>query len=525
ILEPITVQGVGVNGRGVLINTVAGTAIVNNLVLADDATFGGSTRLEIRGTPSLGDYTLTVEHTGIGTPGGGYNAVRFVGAGSWLDHTLKDANVVQGTLAFHNAYLGQTDGTITVTHKEGAADVTTLQLMKTIDYNIATHLYKSLEFTGGRLYNYRGPYTLHGSVTLNDMVTEIFVNADGGYGTNLIITDAVTGDGGITKTGTGIVAFLGDNSYTGTTTVSAGNLQYGATDQNTGSPGSGDFVLNGGNLRFVTDQAFTLGEVSGTTGTINYGLASGILLPNLAVTVGSNSYDVVTNVYKGAVILAADTGLGSTVGATTIYGGDAHNGRVVLTNDITVGETFSLTARYDPYLYAPHIVNESGSNTLAGNLTLVTGGTHATLQSDAGLLTVAGNITGTIGGKYLNLQGEGDAVVTGSILRHSDPANLLHVHKLGTGTWTLAGAANTYNGNTVVGGGTLALGADAVISDSPLIDVKTDATFDVSAVTGGFTLAGTQTLMGNGTVVGNVALAGTLGVQFDSDADTIDLLT
>ncbi|NLE37613.1 MAG: PEP-CTERM sorting domain-containing protein, partial [Pirellulaceae bacterium] len=42
---------------------------------------------------------------------------------------------------------------------------------------------------------------------------------------------------------------------------------------------------------------------------------------------------------------------------------------------------------------------------------------------------------------------------------------------------------------------------------------------------GGFTLAGTQTLMGNGTVVGNVALAGTLGVQFDSDADTIDLLT
>ncbi|HBO46109.1 MAG TPA: hypothetical protein DD670_19735 [Planctomycetaceae bacterium] len=547
--EQITVQGVGVDGKGVLINTVSGTAIVNNLVLAGDATFGGSQRVDMRGAPSFSNYTLTVDHT-AGTSSNN-NGVRITGAGApntvALNHDLKNANVVQGGLAFHNSTLGQADGTITVTHNPNTTILTTLQIMRTIDLGANWTLDKNLVFTGGQLYNWRGWYTIDGTVTLNDMATTFLVN-ETGNSTQTIIAPAVTGTGGVTKTGPGPLYFLGNNTYAGTTTISAGNLHFGRTDTNTGSPGTTNFVLAGGNLRFSTNQAFTLGEVSGATGAVYYGADNAVLLDSLAVTVGSNSYDGATHVYKGAVILAANTGLGSTVGATTIYGGAANNGRVVLTNDITVGEEFSLTARYDPYLYAPHIVNESGSNTLTGNLTFISGGTHVTLQSDAGLLTVAGNITGTIGGKYLNLQGEGDAIVAGGILRHSDPVNLLHVHKLGTGTWTIGSAANTYNGNTVVGSGTLALGADAVISDSPLLDVQIDATFDVSAVTGGFTLAGTQTLMGNGSVVGNVLaatdshvapgasigtlaidgnldLGGTLDVQYDSDTDTIDLLT
>ncbi|NLE60452.1 MAG: hypothetical protein GX616_19045, partial [Planctomycetes bacterium] len=366
--EPITVQGVGVGGKGVLINSSGTTAIVNNLVLAGDATFGGALRLDMRVNPSFGNYTLTVDHT-AGTNSNN-NGVRLTGSPSVLNHDLKDANVVQGLLAFHNATMGQADGTITVTHNPNTANVTTLQVMRTIDYDTNWILEKNLVFTGGRLHNWRGWYTIAGTMTLNanEAVTQTEINVAGyntTYKSSISISSLVAGTGGITKTGAGRLYFLGDNTYTGTTTISEGDLYFGRTDANTGSPGTTNFVLAGGNLRFLTNQAFTLGEVSGATGAVYYGADDAVLLDSLAVTVGSNSYDVVTNVYKGAVILAADAGLGTTVGATTIYGGAANNGRVVLTNDITVGETFSLTARYDPYLYAPHIVNESGSNTLA----------------------------------------------------------------------------------------------------------------------------------------------------------------
>ncbi|MBN2580350.1 MAG: autotransporter-associated beta strand repeat-containing protein, partial [Pirellulales bacterium] len=502
-------ETVTVAAGGTVVNTYNDTAEIDKLVLAGNATFGGSERLEIRGTPSFGNYTLTVDHTGDGTPGS-YDGVRIT---SVATHDLKDAHVVQGTLAFHNSSLGSTSGTITVSDNLSAAYVSTLQIMETATPTTEKDLYKdSLVFDGARLYNYRGRFVIHGGVTLNtsalSSATEVFVNYHSTYKPYTVLADAVTGDGGITKTGSGDLILLGANTYSGTTTISAGDFRFGRTGAHTGTPGSGDFVLDGGHLQFYTDQAFSLGAVSGLTGNVYYGLDDSELLDNLAVTVGNNTYDGGTAIYKGAVILTTATGLGSTVAGTTIYGGSNNNGRLVLTNGITVDEPITLYARYEPYLEAPHIVNASGSNTLNGALTFHTGGTHVTLQSDDGLMTVAGDITSTLGEKYLNLQGDGDGTVTGSILTYGT-GNPLHLNKNGAGTWTLESAGNTYDGGTVITGGTLALGASASIASSTGIDVQIDSFFDVSAVSGGFTLTGTQTLGGAGTVLGNVTTSGT----------------
>jgi len=77
--------------------------------------------------------------------------------------------------------------------------------------------------------------------------------------------------------------------------------------------------------------------------------------------------------------------------------------------------------------------------------------------------------------------------------------------KAGSATFTLNGTS-THNGPTVVASGTLALGASGSIGNSSKIDVKSSATFDVSAVSGGFQLKSGQTLAGgNGTVAGSVA--------------------
>lgn len=80
--------------------------------------------------------------------------------------------------------------------------------------------------------------------------------------------------------------------------------------------------------------------------------------------------------------------------------------------------------------------------------------------------------------------------------------------KAGTGKLTLGGA-NTYAGTTNISGGTLALGANGSLA-SPTLIVGASTTFDVSAVTGGYTLAASQTLSGTGTVTGAMSVSGTL---------------
>jgi autotransporter-associated beta strand protein len=79
----------------------------------------------------------------------------------------------------------------------------------------------------------------------------------------------------------------------------------------------------------------------------------------------------------------------------------------------------------------------------------------------------------------------------------------------GSGTTTLSGA-NTYTGTTTINAGTLALSNARSITNSKSIVVASGAVFDVSAVTGGFTLGAAQTLSGSGSVNGVVTNNGTL---------------
>jgi autotransporter-associated beta strand protein len=81
--------------------------------------------------------------------------------------------------------------------------------------------------------------------------------------------------------------------------------------------------------------------------------------------------------------------------------------------------------------------------------------------------------------------------------------------KTGAATQTL-GNTNTYSGITTIGNGTLALGATGLIVNSPAINLASNATFDVSAVSGGYLLEAGQTLTGYGTVNGSVTANGTV---------------
>jgi autotransporter-associated beta strand protein len=81
--------------------------------------------------------------------------------------------------------------------------------------------------------------------------------------------------------------------------------------------------------------------------------------------------------------------------------------------------------------------------------------------------------------------------------------------KTGTGT-LLIDSASTYTGATTINAGSLVLGAAGSIGSSSVLSVASGATLNVSAVTGGFVVGGSQALRGSGTVVGNTTVNGAL---------------
>ena len=155
------------------------------------------------------------------------------------------------------------------------------------------------------------------------------------------------------------------------------------------------------------------------------------------------------------------------------------------TNNTTANDTYSLiflsgagtfTHSGNAVTVGPGgVVNNSSSNQNI-NLPLVLTGTSGSFAANSGNLTVGGIISGT------------------------------GLTKTGTQTLTL-NAANTYSGNTNVSQGTLALSASGSIASSPVITVSSGATFDVSAVTGGWTLGSGRTLAGSGTLTGPATIA------------------
>jgi fibronectin-binding autotransporter adhesin len=98
-----------------------------------------------------------------------------------------------------------------------------------------------------------GSVTLGGAVTVGNMVFNSAYNLFGGgntltlsnstitVNTSATINSAIGGSTGLTKDGTGSLLLGGTNTYTGTTTISAGTLNTGPS----GTLGTGDIVKNG----------------------------------------------------------------------------------------------------------------------------------------------------------------------------------------------------------------------------------------------------------------------------------------
>lgn len=366
---------------------------------------------------------------------------------------------------------------------------------------------------GGALRSVSGSNTWNGTITLaanstigcdagtfalqaniiNSTLQTTFTNA------GVIIFNGVLGNGtgGFVKVGTGLLSLGGANTYSGTTTISGGTVQFSvsggassasAVTVNAGGTldlngfnetilslaGAGSVTLGGGTLSVGNSAATTFsGAMSGTGSLIKAGAATMTLS-------GVNTYSGGTTINAGAISVAADTGLGNASGTLTLNGGTftttktlASARAVVLGTKGGVISAGGTTLTLSGTISGPGFLTKIGTKTLAltGTNSYLGGTTNAagtiTIGSDAAL----GNPGGT-----LTFSNSATLTTTASF---SSTRNM--VLNAGTATFnTGTGFTNTFNGVisgagalTKSGTGLLALGGNNTCTNTTTISAGT----------------------------------------------------
>lgn len=306
-------------------------------------------------------------------------------------------------------------------------------------------------------------------------------------------TSKISGSG----TATLVVNNSATGSFTGTLTDSlaftkTGAASYTLSGNNTYSRGT---TINGGTLKVAHAAALGIG-------TVNLNAGSGAVL-QLATDTSVNAYNLTMGSNRFNTIVS-DKATASTAGIVHTLG-TLSLGASTLT--INKGSNATGTTAGVSFTAVDLSAGNNDRNVILNGDGVISLGSVAALSNNIGFTGGQGN-GGTVADKVLQLDGTNASnAVTGVISNtNSTGSTVVSLIKANSSTWNLA-AANTYTGDTTIQAGTLALGVDGTIANSPKIIVgdagSSGAVLDVSAKTGGFTIGGAQTLSGIGTVDAN----------------------
>jgi|GEM_PF-1318238 len=518
-LGSTTLAGV-VSGSGLF--TKAGTG---TLTLSEANTYTGGLRVTGGTVSAVGgaDRLSTVGTTTITSPGSvnlNHNDQTFAnlqGTGTLTDigALAVNAGTFSGVISGTGSLTKNTTGTLTLSGANtysGGATLNAGTLVAGSDTALGSGL---LTINGGTLQasgtrtlantvNVGGNFTIAGGSTAN-LTLSGPVDLLGGSrtltvsSTNPTTLAGIISNGALAKAGTGTLTLTEANTYSGGTTLTAGNLVAGHDS----ALGSGALTLGGGTLQAGGASPLTLAnDITVTANSAIGGAASPDL--TLTGTVAINSGRTLTvskldNTTLAGIISGAGALAKTGTGTLTLSGANTYTGNTSVTGGIlsAVGGANRLSTVGTTTITSPGSVNlNNNAQTLAN---LQGSGTLA----DIGALTVnAGNFSGVISG-------------TGSLTKNT------------TGTLILSGA-NTYSGDTTVNGGTLrATGGDNRLSTTGITTINAGATLDLTGTNQTFaTLNGPGTLSNIGaTTIGAGAFSGVISGTGSLIKDTTGTLT
>ena len=472
-----TVHGVGID-----------RIIANNVTVGGDFAVTSDDIMDFSGTVDLGGATRVIT---LNLASGGDVAFEGVVSNGGIDKQGDGILILDG----NNTYAGGTTltgGTLAVTHDNalGSGGVTIAGGTTIAGFdgnrNVPNAITVNGDFTidGDTDPDMGDPdieFLLSGSVDLGGATRTITVN------TNTLAEAELGGavsNGGLTKTGAAPLILSGTNTYTGTTTVSGGNLTLdgGAAIADTGAVVLADTAgvelqleasetigslagggANGGNVNLGVNT-LTTGDATNTTyaGVISGAGGSLAKAGTGTLTLSSaNTYTGGTSLNAGTLAIGNDMALGTgglTIGdGTTIHGVGVDR---IIANNVTVGGDFAITS--------DDIMDFSGTVDLGGATRVIT----------------------------LNQASGGDVAFEGVVSNGG-------IDKQGDGILILDGN-NTYAGGTTLTGGTLAV------------------THDNALGTGGLTIANGTTFAGfdgNRNIANAITVSGNFTIDGDTDPD------
>jgi autotransporter-associated beta strand protein len=290
---PITISGSGPTGAGVLVNngqqqsttlTAVNTAL-QNLILAANATIGGSGPFNVDPIHNLGYFVISGTFSSSGTNFNltkvGQNQVSLINA--TVDPALGNIDIQQGMLNFQSGTTSMGNPASNIIVRAGAElsfyDTTALWVKNFILFG---------DGVTPSLFNYSGAsgtHTIGGPVTLNGNC----VFGGRGSGFSMTFQAPIGGTGALIKaTDPNTIILQGTNTYAGTTTVNGGTVLI------EGISGTNNITVAGGTLGGlglivapVTVQAngtLSPGDLVTTTATL--------VISNTLTLGGTNAMDV-----------------------------------------------------------------------------------------------------------------------------------------------------------------------------------------------------------------------------------------
>jgi fibronectin-binding autotransporter adhesin len=423
--DSVTGQGGsgGSGGSGLVFTngTLPTTLVVNGTVQGGDggAAGAGGAGAGVDGTGGFGIVGANLHITNNGTISGGLfggggsfmsailftggdNSLTFVNATSGLNGEI---TVAGGTLTFvqptdvtvanvisnSGAVIKTGAGTLTLTGANTYTGGTTIaggKLSVSSDANLGA-VAGGLTLSGGTL-QVTNSVTLARAVTLSGTGGGIEVDA----GRAVLLTGAITGAGGLIKTGAGSLALQNNSSYSGDTLVQQGRL---IASSSTAFSANSNFTVAAGAVLEVTDIPGIAPAVGSLAGAGSVEIGTGATLK-----AGSNN---ASTTFSGAISGSGaldKTGTGTlTLTGANIYGGGTtvSGGKLVVNGSIVGSVTLAGGAL-------------GGSGTV-GDVNVASGGTVAPGNS-IGTLNVAGNISFAAGSTYqveINAAGQSDRIV------------------------------------------------------------------------------------------------------------------
>lgn len=527
-------------GSASRINVDAGTLTLSNATSVSatnqNLTVGGAATLAVSGALTIGSGTFTKDGNGT---------CSLAVASTYTGNTTISAGIV--TFANINAF--GTSGTISVTGSGSLHISGTVNFARPISISSTTAL--------GAIRSVSGTNSITSTVTITgnnarinaDAGTLTLSNANSITGTNLTLVvggagnttfsgTLTQGTGGLTKDGAGICTLAVPNSFTGTTTVTAGTLVYGTNN-----------ILATGNLT-VTGGTLNIGAFSDTVNifSVNGGTVTGT---GTIYSIGDYSFSGTATIN---INLGGTAGLNKIGGGTTtLTGANTFTGQVWIQNG-----TLSVSS-------LNRIVGGSPSSNLGAPTTLANGTIRMGSGTANGTLNYTGtgessdrrfDLAGTTGDGRINHNGSGALLLSGDVIADAPGVSLFTLggantannifsgeiqENVGTGatdfskedagTWILT-RSNGFLGSARVGNGTLRIEADGALGQGSLLTITGNSTSLQLAPSSGtislphnITIQGSsgvgaiRNINGNNNLQGIVSLTNT--TRINADADTL----